>query len=143
MQGVPADVKALVLPLGEERYALTLTSVQQVLSSPRVTHLPVADEALLGLINVRGEIVPLFDLAMLAGVAEKPSSTFAILVTTSQGPAALGVAVRPESTELDERLASDGPADAPRVYPAGDRLITLLEVETLLVTSRLGASRAS
>ena len=132
-----------MLPLGEEHYALTLTSVQQVLSSPRVTHLPVADPALLGLINVRGEIVPLFDLAMLAGVAAKPSSTFAILVTTSQGSAALGVAVRPESTELDERLASDGPADAPRVYPAGDRLITLLEVETLLVTSRLGVSRAN
>ena len=136
-------MKALVLPLGEEHYALTLTSVQQVLSSPRVTQLPVTDQALLGLINVRGEIVPLFDLALLAGVDAKPSSAFAILVATSQGPAALGVAVRPESTELDEKLASDGPADAPRVYPGGRGLITLLEVETLLVTSRLGLPRAN
>jgi purine-binding chemotaxis protein CheW len=136
-------VKAIVLPLGEEHYALTLTSVQQVLSSPRVTRLPVADDALLGLINVRGEIVPLFDLALLAGVAAKPSATFAILVTTSQGPAALGVEVRPESTELDEKLASDGPSGAPRVYPEGGRLVTLLEVETLLVTGRLGTPRES
>jgi len=136
-------VKVIVLPLGDEHYAFALDSVQQVISAPRVTRLPVADAALLGLINVRGEIVPLFDLAALAGTGKSGASAFAILVTTSEGPAALGVAVMPESAEVDEAAASEGPADEPKVYPVGARLVTLLEIEILLVKGRAGLSRAS
>ena len=136
-------MKALVLPLGDEHYAFPLVSVRQVLSSPRVTRLPVADASVLGLVNVRGEIVPLFDLAVLAGVGRTRGSAFAILVTTSQGPAALGVDVMPVSTEIDEGQASTGDAGSPRVYQVDDRLVTVLEVETLLVTGRAGVSRAS
>jgi purine-binding chemotaxis protein CheW len=136
-------VKVIVLPLGEEHYAFALDSVQQVISAPRVTRLPVADNSLLGLVNVRGEIVPLFDLAVLTGTGERGASDFAILVATSQGPAALGVAVMPESAEVDEAAASDGPADEPRVYPVAGRLVTLLEIEILLVKGRAGLPRAS
>lgn len=132
-----------MLPLGEEHYAFGLDSVQQVISDPRVTRLPAADSALLGLVNVRGEIVPLFDLAVLTGAGEPGASAFAILVETSQGPAALGVALLPESAEINEAAASEGPPDEPRVYPVGGRLVTLLEVEILLVKGRAGLSRAS
>ena len=136
-------MKALVLPLGAEHYAFPLVSVRQVLSSPRVTRLPGADASVLGLVNVRGEIVPLFDLAVLAGVGSTQGCAFAILVTTSQGPAALGVDVMPVSTEIDEALASNGEPGARRVYPVDDRLVNVLEVESLLVTGRAGVPRAS
>jgi purine-binding chemotaxis protein CheW len=136
-------MKALVLPLGEEHYGFALTSVQQVISDPRVTRLPAADEALLGLINVRGEIVPLFDLAVLTGAGEAGAAAFAILVDTSQGPAALGVAVMPESAEIDEAAGSEGLPGVPRVYPVQGLLVTLLEVEILLVRGRAGLPRAS
>jgi purine-binding chemotaxis protein CheW len=136
-------VKVIVLPLGDEHYAFALDSVQQVISAPRVTRLPVADTALLGLVNIRGEIVPLFDLAILAGTGQRGASAFAILVATSQGPAALGVAVMPESAEVDESAGSEGTADEPRVYPLAGRLVTLLEIEILLVKGRAGLPRAS
>lgn len=136
-------MKALVLPLGEEHYAFPLVSVRQVLSSPRVTRLPGADASVLGLVNVRGEIVPLFDLAVLAGVGKTRSCAFAILVTTTQGAAALGVEEMPVSTEIDESLASNGDPGTARVYPVDDRLVTVLEVESLLVTGRAGVPRAS
>lgn len=136
-------MKVIVLPLGEEHYAFALDSVQQVISAPRVTRLPVADVSLLGLVNVRGEIVPLFDLAVLTGTGERGAAGFAILVATSQGPAALGVAVLPESAELDEAAGSEGPEDEPKVYPVAGRLVTLLEIEILLVKGRAGLPRAS
>ena len=136
-------MKVIVLPLGEEHYAFALDSVQQVISAPRVSRLPVVDTSLLGLINVRGEIVPLFDLAVLTGTGKRGASDFAILVVTSQGPAALGVAVMPESADIDEAAASDGPEDEPRVYPVAGRLVTLLEIEILLVKGRAGLPRAS
>jgi purine-binding chemotaxis protein CheW len=136
-------VKVIVLPLGDEHYAFALDKVQQVISAPRVTRLPVADAALLGLVNVRGEIVPLFDLAVLTETGKSGASDFAILVSTSLGPAALAVAVMPESAEIDEAAASDGPAEEPRVYPVAGRLVTLLEIENLLVKGRAGLPRAS
>jgi chemotaxis signal transduction protein len=132
-----------VLPLGEEHYGFDLSSVQQVISHPRLTRLPAADPALLGLINVRGEIVPLFDLAVLTGAGDAGAAGFAILVETSQGPAALGVAMMPESAELDEATGSEGPLNQPRVYRVLDFLVTLLEVEILLVRDRAGLPRAS
>ncbi|MDQ6918649.1 MAG: chemotaxis protein CheW [Candidatus Dormibacteraeota bacterium] len=136
-------MKVIVLPVGEEHYAFPLDSVQQVISGPRVTRLPVSDTTLLGLVNVRGEIVPLFDLAALTGTGDTGASDFAILVETSRGPAALGVAVMPQSAEIDEATASEGPADEPSVYPLEGRLVTLLEIEILLVKGRAGLSRAS
>ena len=132
-----------MLPLGGEHYGFALSSVQQVISGPRVTHLPAAEPSLLGLINVRGEIVPLFDLAVLTGAGEAGAAGFAILVETSQGPAALGVAVMPESAELDEAAGSEGVPEEARVYPVEGHLVTLLEVEILLVRGRAGVPRAS
>ena len=58
-------MKVLVLALGEEHYALPLESVQQIIQEPKVTRMPISDPAVLGLLNVRGEIVPLFDAAVL------------------------------------------------------------------------------
>lgn len=136
-------MKALVLPIAEEHYGFALSSVQQVISSPRVTHLPAAEPALLGLINVRGEIVPLFDLAVLTDVGERGASAFAILVETSHGLAALGVAAMPESVELDEASGSEGFGEEARVFPVDGHMVTLLEVENLLVRGRAGLPRAS
>jgi purine-binding chemotaxis protein CheW len=136
-------VKVLVLPLGEEHYALPLESVQQIISGPRITRMPVADRAVLGLLNVRGDIVPLFDTAVLLGSGDPGASAFAILVFTSVGPAALGVAVMPDASEIDARPGRSGAADERQVYPASGRLVTLLSIEDVLVAGRAGLPRAS
>ena len=132
-----------MLPLGEEHYALPLESVQQIISQPRVTRLPIADPGILGLLNVRGDIVPLFDAAVLLRSGTPGAAAFAILVDTSEGPAALGVAVMPDAGEIDVEPSSLAPSEAGQVYPAEGRLVTLLAIEDLLVAGRTGQSRAS
>jgi purine-binding chemotaxis protein CheW len=136
-------VKVLVLPLGEEHYALPLESVQQIIPRPRVTRMPISDPAILGLLNVRGDIVPLFDAAVLLGTGARGATAFAVLVLTSQGPAALGVEVMPSSSEIDAKPDTPSPTAERLVYPAGDRLVTLLAIEDVLVAGRTGQSRAS
>jgi purine-binding chemotaxis protein CheW len=136
-------VKVLVLALGEEHYALPLESVQQIISEPRITRMPIADPAILGLLNVRGDIVPLFDTAVLMHSAAGASAAFAILVATSQGPAALGVAAMPDASEIDAPNGPSSSSDERQVYPAGDRLVTLFAIEDLLVAGRTGQPRAS
>ena len=122
-------MKVLVLPLGEEHYALPLESVQQIISEPRVTRMPISDPAILGLLNVRGDIVPLFDAAVLLGSGAHGAADFAILVGTSEGPAALGVGVMPDASEIDAEAgrgrrfggATGLPRRRPPGHPARDR----------------------
>jgi len=132
-----------VLALGEEHYALPLESVQQIILEPRVTRMPVADPAVLGLLNVRGEIVPLFDAAVLLRTGAPGAAAFAILVETSAGSAALGVAAMPVASEIDAKPRHLADPDERQVYPAGGRLVTLFAIEDLLVAGRTGQPRAS
>ena len=136
-------MKVLVLSLGEEHYALPLDSVQQIISHPRVTRMPISDPATIGLLNVRGEIVPLFDAAVLLQGRAGGAAAFAVLVETSKGTAGLGVGLLPDASEID---AESGPVDTSRerpVYPAGDHLVSLISIEDLLVAGRMGQPRAS
>ena len=63
-------MQAVLLPVGADIYALPVDWVRQVVAAPRVTRLVTASSVALGLFNLRGEIVPLLDVAALLGVGE-------------------------------------------------------------------------
>ena len=52
----------VVLQLGSESYALEVTRVREVLDVAALTHVPGGMKALLGLYNLRGHVVPVWDL---------------------------------------------------------------------------------
>lgn len=52
----------VVFTLGELRYALPLSAVERVVRAPEVTPLPKAPEIVLGVINVRGQVIPVVDI---------------------------------------------------------------------------------
>src|SRR5690606_41983264 len=54
----------LVFRLDARRYALALESVDRVISAVDVTPLPAAPDAVMGIINVAGQVVPVFDLRL-------------------------------------------------------------------------------
>jgi len=131
---------ALLVPVGADWYALDMASVREVVAFPLLTRVPTAPAALLGLFNLRGEIVPLFDTAALldagrmAGVA-----SFAVVVLTDLGPAALTATGAPEAAELDQPLPTETVAGL-AAYGIGNRLATLVEVGDLLSPERLGSA---
>jgi purine-binding chemotaxis protein CheW len=128
---------ALVLPVGIEWYAVALTDVREVVAGPLATPAPTAPGSVLGLFNLRGEIVPLFDTAEVLGVGRVREPPFAVVVETGLGPAGLAASGLPESADLAEPL---GPAETPgtvATYPYGDGVVTLLDVEVLLAPARL------
>ena len=125
-------MRVLVLQVGQEFYALPLETVQQVINKPRITHVPTAHAGLLGLVNVRGEIVPLFDTAALTGAGELPDPAFAVLVTTPQGPLALAADAMPVADEIDEPVAASERPGERGVYASDGGLVILLAIEELL-----------
>jgi len=68
----PQDrLELLIFSLSGETYALETSAVREVVRFTDFTVVPGAPPLLLGVTNVRGQILPVFDLRRLAGIAPK------------------------------------------------------------------------
>jgi purine-binding chemotaxis protein CheW len=129
-------VRAVLLPLGDEWRALEVHRVREVVAAPLTTPLPAAPAAVTGVFSLRGEIVPLFDLAVLLGLAPTTPAAFAVVAETAAGPAGLASSALPETRELAVPVqAGDGDQPGWRV---GDRLVRLLDLDATLVAEHDG-----
>lgn len=117
------------MPVGADWYALDVQSVGEVVAHPAVTAVPGAPPALLGLLNLSGEIVPLFDTAALLGLGRMPAGPFATIVRTTKGPAGLSVSGAPEPAELGDPGSKD---DAGVSTAVGGRRAKLVDLQRLL-----------
>ena len=72
-QNAPAEqADYLVFELGESRYALPAAVVHEVLPALEVDPLPGAAASLLGVITLRGQMVPVLDTRTHLGMAPRP-----------------------------------------------------------------------
>ena len=125
-------MQALLIAVHDDWYAIELREVREVVPSPVVTPLPGAPPGLLGVFNLRGEVLPLFDIGVLLGLAPCPVDVRVAVAATLDGPAGLTVAGQPERVELGDDA---GPAQRPSGiarFAVGDRAVTLLDVDRLL-----------
>jgi purine-binding chemotaxis protein CheW len=74
-------IAVVVFALGDERYALETSAVREVLRLGDITPLPETPAFLLGITNLRGHILPLFDLRQFFGVpAQEPTAEARVMV---------------------------------------------------------------
>lgn len=130
------------MPVGSELYALGMDWVREVVATPDVVALVTAPGFVLGLFNLRGQIVPLFDTAALLGVGRVSDATFATVVETPDGLAGLAGTDLPYRSSLGAPI---GPSERPGtagVHRDGDRVVVALDPAVLLTSERLrGDSR--
>lgn len=129
---------ALVLPVGREWFALEMERVREVVPAPLVTPLPTAPSALAGVFNLRGEIVPLFDLPALLGLGSVRDGTFAVVVECLHGLAGVIATAVPESAELATPIASSETDGITHTYAVGARVVSMLDPEQLFQPGRIG-----
>jgi purine-binding chemotaxis protein CheW len=136
------DDRVVILRLEEDRYALPTACVRHVVATPGVTPVPTAPPAILGLMNLRGEVVPLLDLARLLGRSEGRSAhlPFAVVVETPNGVAGLTVSEMPRFERLGPEVAASGSPGTAGLHSIGEGLVALLDLDTLLDPSRVAAS---
>ena len=67
----PQTVEYLVFRVGAQEYAVDLQDVQEIRSYERATRLVAYAPCVLGVINLRGEIVPVLDLRTIMGVPSR------------------------------------------------------------------------
>ena len=133
-------VEAVLLPVGDELYAVPMEWVREVVAAPPITMLATAPPVVLGLFNLRGQIVPLFDTAALLGIgsvdeAGRRSRRSCRLPTVWRG--------------LPRRGSRNAPCSRPRpgpselhgtigVFRLGRRVAVLLDLAALLTPEGLG-----
>jgi purine-binding chemotaxis protein CheW len=123
------SIPALVFRLGQERYAIPLADLAEVLPFRGCTEVPGGSARFLGVINLRGEIRPVIDLArVLCGNASTDSGAILML----RRPVGLKV----DEVENLQQVCSDEmapmiPGHHVRRFVSGT--LALLDVETLLL----------
>lgn len=59
----------LTFSLGAEKFAISVASVQEIVELEQVTKVPNAPEYMLGIINLRGKVLPLLDTRLKLGLS--------------------------------------------------------------------------
>jgi purine-binding chemotaxis protein CheW len=66
--------------LGSAWFGIAVDRVQEVISSPSITSVPLAPHAVAGLSNLRGQIVTVIDLGVHLGIPQPSGSSSGIMV---------------------------------------------------------------
>ena len=136
-------MKVLVFHIGHDRYGLPLRVVRRVLPLLELKALPLAPEAVAGLMNLHGDTVPVIDLSRISGgaPARQQFDTRIVLVdyTAPDGVthalALLAERVSGVQDVAEQALQPSGVQAAPFLGAvAGDAegLVQVVEVERLL-----------
>jgi chemotaxis signal transduction protein len=126
----------IVFTLGGQRHAVELRWVREVVTLGWVTPVPNAPPAVAGVVNYHGAIVPVIDVAVLAGAAPGPARAHpgegAVVLEVEDTRAALRVGAVDEVTTL--------PVDgAGRMHDSRGRPVALLDPPALVTTLRAAA----
>lgn len=137
----PVDNEAVVVMLGDGRFAAALDTVAEVGRVPSVTRIPGAPGWLAGVANWRGRLLPVLDLRTLLGAPGAPLGTSARLLVLSLDGVSAGIVVDSvEGTgvldsaveEFPAALADRGSFLLAGQVPSADGPVAVLDIHAVL-----------
>jgi purine-binding chemotaxis protein CheW len=135
-------VELIVLEVGGNAFCIDIRSVREIRGFTASTPLPQAPEFVLGVINLRGTVMPVLDLRARLGLGVTEATGRHVIVVVHHGDRPAGLLVDAvqetmilpaEQLQPPPRFESDGGeiyVDA--VIPLEGRILSLLNVPTLL-----------
>ncbi len=141
-----ASHQVLTFCLGSETYAVDILLVQEIRGWTPVTRLPQAPIHILGMLNLRGSIVPVIDMRVRFGLEPAPFTPLTVIVVlsvpTAAGRREFGLVVDSvsdvvdiDATELQETPSLGGKASGELVKglaAVADRMLIVLNVDELI-----------
>ncbi|MBP1627227.1 MAG: CheW protein [Holophagaceae bacterium] len=110
-QVVSHDLPIVVFKLGGESHALRLHQVREIIMVGLITPVPRAPSFIDGVMNLRGEVMPVMDLRDRFGLERQEATSLSrIIITPINGvPTGLVVDAMEEVKSVDERRLEDPP----------------------------------
>jgi purine-binding chemotaxis protein CheW len=99
----------LIFRLGPEEFGIDIANVVEIFSSQKIYEVPEMEEYVSGVINIRGDVVPLLDLRRRFGLKAAPKKERTILVRTSSETLGLTVDEVKEILEFEDTEISKPP----------------------------------
>ena len=134
----------VIFSLGSEEYALPITRVQEIIRYTEPRSVASQTPWIRGVINLRGKIVPVCDLAERLGLAlERPEAAKIVIVETAVGTAGVIVddvdEVLTVSPEQLEGVPTADTSYVDAVAKVGERLAILLNPDGLFAGVQIAA----
>ncbi len=137
---VRSDPILVVFALERQRYALPLAAAQTAARAVEVTPLPKAPSIVLGVINVRGQIIPVLNIRQRFGLPQREidlSDQFIIARTAKRAVAlvvdtVVGVLTRPAESVIAPEAIVPGLDYVQGVVKLDDDLIFIHDLDTFL-----------
>src|SRR6201996_9261981 len=138
--------QVLTFVLGKETYGVDILRVQEIRGWSAVTKIPHSPSHVLGVLNLRGSIVPIVDLRMRFALDSAEYTTVTVIIVVSVKSAAgrrdFGVVVdgvsdvvdvNPETVKPAPELGARGATDYIRgLVPVSERMVVLLDIDRLI-----------
>lgn len=145
-QQTEAELKQLIsFVVGKEEYGMEIVRVKEVIRTPEITRLPKAPSFVKGIINLRGDVIPVVDLRDEFGLeATEFSASTRVIIVDVDGKlvgmivdaASEVIRIPTDQIEPPPPIAGGLPNELiDGVGKIGDRLIVLLNIDTLLSAS--------
>lgn len=127
-------------------FAIDIMTVRELRGSGTPTPLPHAPPYMMGVMNLRGAVLPVLDLARRLGPDRTPPAPRNVVVVIEQDDRLVGLLVdavsdivhpAPEDLrEVPDLASGDGDSFGEGLLMAGDRMIQILSVDSLLPQQR-------
>lgn len=145
-----ASEQFVVFQLAKEEYAISIEQVKEIICYSGATKLPNALGYINGIINLRGKVISIIDLAdKFFMMTEKISTRQALIVTTSGHEVGLLVDTVTEVIRLDESAieTANGIASSNSFIKAigkvGNRLLIILNLNELFTQEEMTAIKSA
>ena len=129
--------QVLTFVLGSETYGVDILRVQEIRGWTAVTKIPHAPAHVLGVLNLRGSIVPIVDLRMRFALERAEYTTVTVIivmsVVTPSGSRDFGVVVDGVSDVVDVNSSEIKPAPELGTRAATDYLLGLVSIAERMV----------
>jgi len=144
-----AEEQVVVFHLGNEEYCIPIHQVREIILYKGATKMPGTPKYFEGIINLRGKIIPVIDLAVKFNMEAKGGQRQALIIDL--GDNSLGVVVDEvsEVLRLQDSAVEAAPAHAAAggtyirgIGKTGDRLLILLELKNLVDQGEIAALEA-
>ena len=143
MENGKRDIQIIGFKLNEEEYALEISSVQEIIKIPVTTRVPRAKPYILGVINLRGIVIPVIDLNIRFGKEKTVDIDKKRVIILKIGTVFIGIVVDSVSEVIDVSATEilSNPTITSSMNQeflkgvcklADDRLLTLLDIEKTL-----------
>ncbi len=91
----------LAFRVGEQEYAIDILRVQEIRGQTPITVLPQTPSHVRGAMNLRGAIVPVYDVRERFGLGATEYTRFSVIIVVAVGPRQVGLLVDAVSDVID------------------------------------------